>query len=75
MAEEKKKNPEGAKSKAETPKEETPAQATEKKNMKINRMTLAEIEAKIEELRVAQGGLASKYARQLLRRKNTLGSS
>jgi hypothetical protein len=75
MAEEKKKKPEGAKSKAETPKEEIPAQSTEKKNMKINRMTMAEIEAKLEELRAAQGGLGSKYAQQLLRRKSALGSS
>ena len=75
MAEEKKKKTEGATTKAEAPKEETPAQNTEKKNMKINRMTLAEIEAKMAEIQTTQGGLRSKYAQQLLRRKNAVGSS
>ena len=41
---------------------------------KINRLTKAEIEAKLNELRSSQGGLRSKHARQLLQRKKTLGA-
>jgi hypothetical protein len=39
---------------------------------KINELTLQEIEAKIAECRDKQGGLTSKYARQLLLRKSVL---
>jgi hypothetical protein len=41
---------------------------------KINRMTLAEIDAKLNEVRVSQGGLKSRYAKQLLGRKKALGA-
>ncbi len=41
-------------------------------NKKINKMTLAEIEAKLNELKTSQGGLKSRYAQQLLRHKKTL---
>ena len=75
MAEEKKKKTEGAKGRVEAPKEEPPAQSAEKKNRKINRMSLASIESKLEDIKTAQGGLRSKYAQQLLRRKNALGSA
>jgi hypothetical protein len=37
-------------------------------------MTLQEIEAKIAEVNDKQGGLASKYAQQLLLRKKNLSS-
>jgi hypothetical protein len=43
-------------------------------NKKINKMTPAEIERKLNELRVSQGGLRSKYAQHLLKRKKILGS-
>jgi len=75
MAEEKKKKTEGAKGKAEAPKEAAPAQSAEIKNRKINRMSLASIESKLEDIKTAQGGLESKYAQQLLRRKKALDSS
>jgi hypothetical protein len=35
-------------------------------------MTLAEIEAKLKEVKSIQGGYESKYARQLIKRKNYL---
>jgi hypothetical protein len=41
---------------------------------KINKMTLGEIDAKLNEVRVSQGGLKSRYAKQLLQRKKTLGA-
>jgi len=82
MAEEKKDKGEGAKPKKEAPKKEVPKEEAQapsgekknKKNKKINQMTLAEIEAKLGEIKQAQGGLASSYARQLMRRKRALGS-
>jgi hypothetical protein len=43
-------------------------------NAKVNQMTLAEIDAKLNEVRTAQGGLRSRYAKQLLLRKKSLGS-
>jgi len=43
-------------------------------NKKINKMTPAEIDVKLNELKTAQGGLKSRYARQLLQRKKALGS-
>lgn len=39
---------------------------------KINELTLAEIEAKLAECADKQGGLTSRYARQLLLRKKVL---
>jgi hypothetical protein len=40
---------------------------------KINRLTPAEIDAKLNELRTSQGGLKSRYAKQLILRKKALG--
>ena len=42
-------------------------------NKKINKLTPAEIEAKLAEIKTSQGGLKSRYARQLLQRKKALG--
>ena len=77
MAEEKREKKELAKKPEKTAKkEETPAPSEgsggSSKNKKINKMTLAEINAKLEEIKNSQGGLASKYAQQLLRRKKIL---
>jgi hypothetical protein len=74
MAEENKDKAEGAKPKKEAPQAEAPAPSGKKKNKKINQMTLAEIEAKLAGIKQTQGGLVSGYARQLIRRKKTLGS-
>jgi len=41
-------------------------------NKKINKMTLAEIDAKLNEAKAAQGSLRSRYAKQLLLRKKAL---
>jgi hypothetical protein len=49
-------------------------QETTPKRKKMNVLTLAEIEAKLTECREKQGGLASKYARQLLARKKALSA-
>jgi hypothetical protein len=51
------------------------AESTEKaaKNKKINKLSAAEIETKLNELQTSQGGLKSVYARMLLKRKKTLG--
>ncbi len=43
------------------------------KNKKVNKMTAADIETKLAELKSAQGGLQSKYAQTLARRKKALG--
>lgn len=43
-----------------------------KKNKKINKMTLEEIEKKLQEVQQTQGGLTSLYARHLLRRREVL---
>ncbi len=43
-------------------------------NPKVNKMTLAEIDAKLNEVQTAQGGLRSRYAKQLLLRKKSLGA-
>jgi hypothetical protein len=40
------------------------------KNKKINRMTQAEIEAKLESLKTTPGGMQTKYAQHLLHRMN-----
>jgi hypothetical protein len=42
-------------------------------NKKINKMTLAEIEAKLNTIKSSQGGLRSRYAKQLLLHKKALG--
>lgn len=51
---------------ADEKKETTP------KRKKMNALTLAEIEAALSECKEKQGGLVSKYARQLLARKKAL---
>lgn len=43
------------------------------KRKKMNSLTLAEIEAELAECKEKQGGLTSRYARQLLARKKALG--
>ena len=43
-------------------------------NPKVNKMTLAEIDARLNEVKTAQGGLRSRYAKQLLLRKKSLGA-
>jgi ribosomal protein L29 len=43
-------------------------------NAKVNKMTVAEIDAKLNEVKTAQGGLRSRYAKQLLLRKKSLGA-
>jgi hypothetical protein len=53
---------------AEEKQESTP------KRKKINTLTLAEIEAALAECKDKQGGLISKYARQLLARKKVLSA-
>lgn len=59
-------------------KEETAPEGVEaspsKSSKKINKMTLEEVEAKLEDVKTTQGGLSSKYAQQLLRRKGYLSS-
>jgi hypothetical protein len=44
------------------------------KRKKINALTMAEIEAALAECKEKQGGLISKYARQLQARKKVLSS-
>ncbi len=56
---------------AQTPAEEK-KEAQVKKKKKINRLTLKELEKKIEQVQQKMGGLASAYAQQLLRRKEQL---
>ncbi|MGB9906353.1 MAG: hypothetical protein ACPLRR_03070 [Candidatus Saccharicenans sp.] len=48
--------------------------ATDKsrKNKKINRLTLAEIEARLDEIKKTEGRWQSRYARALLARKKVL---
>jgi len=78
---EKKETPKPDKEKKEKPAEpkkaEAPAAAAEKtdaesgsRSKKINKMSLAEVEAKLEEIKGKQGGLRSRYARQLLHAKS-----
>lgn len=58
------------------PKAAAPGAVAEKEagNKKINKMTPAEIDAKLNELKTAQGGQKSRYAKQLIQRKKALGS-
>ncbi len=51
-----------------------PAQEKTKKRKKINKLTLAEVEKKLEEAKSAQGGYSSRYAQKLLRRREVLRS-
>ena len=43
------------------------------KRIKINKLSVADIDAKLNEVRSAQGGLGSRYAKQLQLRKKALG--
>ena len=54
--------------------EEKTEQAQEKaqSRKKINKLTLAEIEKKLEEVKSVQGGYSSRYAQILLRRRDVL---
>jgi hypothetical protein len=54
--------------------EEKTEQAQEKaqSRKKINKLTLAEIEKKLEEVKSAQGGYSSRYAQILLKRRDIL---
>lgn len=69
------------KSEAEEKKEEEKKEEKEAKEesaapvkKKINKMTLAEVEAKLKEIKETMGGWDSKYARHLVTRKNFLSS-
>ena len=55
-------------------KPEAAASASPAKKKKINKMTLAEIETKLEDVKIKMGGLDSKYAQHLILRKNYLNS-
>lgn len=71
MADEKKDKKDAAKA------EPAPAADGQKKpehNPKINKMTLAEVEKQIESVKTSQGGLISRYAKQLVRRRDLLKS-
>jgi hypothetical protein len=46
-----------------------------KRGKKINKMRLAEIEEQLAEVKSAQGGLASRYAKELSRRQKYLSSA
>jgi len=49
-------------------------QTKPERNPKINKMTLAEIEKQIENVKTSQGGLVSRYAKHLIRRRDLLKS-
>ncbi|MDH7511821.1 MAG: hypothetical protein QHH14_02615 [Clostridiales bacterium] len=50
------------------------AEEKAKRNKKINQLTLAEIEKKLAGIKESMGGYSSRYARELLRRKENLKS-
>jgi len=52
-----------------TPKEGAEAATAEKKNKKIKFMSVSELNQAIEKTEKAQGSLNSKYAKELLKRK------
>jgi len=60
--------------KAEEKPEPEKGEAAPAKSRKINKMTLAEVEAKLEEVKSTMGGLNSKYGQQLIQRKEYLKS-
>jgi hypothetical protein len=60
--------------KKEAAKPEEPESDKAQGNPKVNKMTVAQIDAKLNEVRASQGGLRSRYAKQLLLRKKTLGA-
>jgi len=43
------------------------------KTKKINQLSVSEIDAKLNEMKTAQGGLRSRYAKQLILRKKAIG--
>jgi len=55
-------------------KPEAAPSASPAKKKKINKMTLSEIETKLEEVKGKMGGFDSKYAQQLILRKDYLNS-
>jgi len=57
--------------------EEKPEQAQDKpkRGKKINKMTIAEVEKALEAAKSSQGGQASRYVRDLLRRRDILKAS
>lgn len=61
--------------KEEPKREGAPVEAPTKKRKKVNRMTLEEIEKKLKEVKERMGGITSRYACQLLKRKEQLTSS
>lgn len=65
------KAPAEAKVQAEAP-AEAKKEAQEKKKKKINRLTLKELDKKIQEVQSKMGNLSSSYALQLLKRKKQL---
>jgi hypothetical protein len=48
------------------------AQDKPKRGKKINKMSIAEVEKALEATKSSQGGQASRYARELARRRETL---
>jgi len=54
--------------------EEKPEQVQEKpkRGKKINKMTIADVEKALETAKASQGGEASRYVRELLRRRDIL---
>jgi len=44
-------------------------------NKKVNKLTLAEVEKQLQEIKSSQGGQTSRYAKVLQRRKNNLLST
>lgn len=57
--------------------EEKPDQPQEKaaRSRKINKLSLAEIEKRLDDIKSSQGGLTSRYAKELQRRKSRLLSA
>ena len=57
--------------------DEKPEQAQENadRGKKITKMTLAEVEKQLEQIKSSQGGLTSRYAKALRRRKDNLLSA
>lgn len=69
------KKPESEKKPEATAKLEAPVQAPEtaaKKNKKIGRMNLKEVEEKLNFIKEKMGGFDSRYASELLKRKSAL---
>jgi hypothetical protein len=49
-----------------------PSQTAKKKNKKIGQMTIKEVEEKLNSVNEKMGSLDSRYARELLKRKESL---